>query len=80
MHRRRGATPFFRFLRDTKDSDMVVVFGENAAASLSLILAIAALGLASVSGDPRWDGIGSLAIGAVLVCVAIFLGWRSSPS
>src|ERR1043166_9695896 len=32
MARRRGATPFFRYLRETKDSDLIVVFGENSAA------------------------------------------------
>ena len=74
LHRRRGRTPFFRFLRDTKDSDLVVVFGENAAASLGLVLAMAALTVAHVTGDSRWDGVGSLAIGVVLIGVAIFLG------
>jgi cation diffusion facilitator family transporter len=73
MNRRRGSVPFLRYLRDTKDSDLIVVFGENAAASLGLVLAGIALSLAAVTGDERWDAIGSLAIGVVLVAVAIFL-------
>ena len=73
LNRRRGATPFFRFLRDTKDSDLVVLFGENSAASLGLTLALAAVGLSYVTHDPRWDALGSLAIGIVLIGVAIFL-------
>lgn len=73
MNRRRGPKPFFRYLRETKDSDLVVVFGENSAAVLGLMLALAALGLASVTGDPRWDAIGTLAIGVVLIGVAVFL-------
>jgi divalent metal cation (Fe/Co/Zn/Cd) transporter len=72
-HRAAGA-PFFRYLRETKDSDLVVVFGENAGASLGLVLAMAALGLATVTGDSRWDAIGSLLVGLVLVGVALFLG------
>jgi cation diffusion facilitator family transporter len=70
--RARGKT-LLRYIRDTKDSDLVVVFGENSAATLGLIFAMAALGLASTTGDPRWDGIGTLVIGLILVSVAAFL-------
>jgi cation diffusion facilitator family transporter len=73
INARRGADSFLRYLRQTKDSDLIVVFGENAAASLGLTLAIAALGLSYGTGDARWDGAGSLAIGVVLVGVALFL-------
>jgi cation diffusion facilitator family transporter len=73
MNQRRGGTGFFRYLRATKDSDLIVVFGENSAAVLGLTFAIAALGLAHETGDGRWDAIGSIAIGGVLVLVATFL-------
>jgi cation diffusion facilitator family transporter len=74
LKKRARGVPFFRFLRDTKDSDLVVVFGENAAASIGLVLAMSALAAASATGDGRWDGAGSLLVGLVLVGVAIFLG------
>jgi cation diffusion facilitator family transporter len=74
LNRRRGQTGFFRYLRDSKDSDLVVVFGENSAAVIGLVIAMAAIVLAYETGDGRWDAIGSLAIGVVLVGVAIFLG------
>jgi len=73
MKQRRGKTPFFTYLRATKDSDLVVVFGENSAAVLGLFLALGALLIAKQTNDGRWDAVGSLAIGAVLVGVAIFL-------
>ena len=73
MNQRRGTVPLFRYLRDTKDSDLVVVFGENSAAVLGLVIALGALLLASATGDSRWDAAGSLAIGVVLIGVAIFL-------
>jgi cation diffusion facilitator family transporter len=73
MNRRRGSKAFFQYLRDTKDSDLIVVFGENAAASLGLIIAAGALYAAHVTGDGRWDAVGSLLIGIVLVAVAVFL-------
>jgi len=73
INKRRGDKHFVRYLRDTKDSDLIVVFGENSAAVLGLLFALAALLLARETGDGRYDGIGSLAIGLVLVGVATFL-------
>ena len=73
MKARRGQTGLYKYLRDTKDSDLVVVFGENCAAVLGLTFAIAALVAAKSTNDGRWDAIGSLAIGVVLAGVAIFL-------
>jgi cation diffusion facilitator family transporter len=78
LYKRRGKKAFMQYLKDTTDSDLVVVFGENAAAVLGLALAIAALGLASATGDGRWDGVGSAAIGLVLVGVAVFLATEVS--
>lgn len=73
MARRRGKKPFFQYLRETKDSDLVVIFGENAAATLGLASAMVALTCAWLTGDPDYDALGSIAIGAILVGVALFL-------
>jgi cation diffusion facilitator family transporter len=73
INKRKGQKSLFRFIRETKDSDLVVIFGENSAAVLGLVLALGALLLAYYTGDGRWDGIGSLLIGVVLIAVAIFL-------
>jgi cation diffusion facilitator family transporter len=73
LNKRRKNVSFFRYLRETKDSDLIVVFGENSAATLGLFFALAALGLSYVTHDARWDAAGSLAIGLVLVGVALFL-------
>jgi cation diffusion facilitator family transporter len=73
MRKRSRQKPLMRFVRDTTDSDLVVVFGENAAAVLGLGLALGALVLAHVTGDARWDAAGSIAIGLVLIVVAVFL-------
>jgi cation diffusion facilitator family transporter len=73
LDKRRGNKPFVQYLKDTTDSDLVVVFAENGAAVLGLAFALAALGLASWLEDGRFDGAGSIAIGLVLVGVAVFL-------
>jgi cation diffusion facilitator family transporter len=74
LNKRRGKTAFFQYLRSSKDSDLIVVFGENSAATLGLVLALGAIVATVVTKNPLWDAIGTLAIGAVLVAVAIFLG------
>jgi cation diffusion facilitator family transporter len=73
MNQRRGALSLWRYLRATKDSDLIVVAGENSAAVLSLVFAAAALVLSQLTHNGRWDAVGSLAIGLVLVGVATFL-------
>ncbi len=77
LNKRRAAHPnkmgFIRFLRETKDSDLVVVFGENSAAVLGLAVALLSILAAQVTGDPRADAIGTLAVGVVLIAVAVFL-------
>ncbi len=73
IKKRAGGTPFFRFVRATKDSDLVVIFGENSAATGGLFVAMVALILSWATGDSRWDGVGSFAVGVLLIAVAIFL-------
>lgn len=73
LNKRKGSCSFFGYLRTTKDSDLIVIFGENSAAVLGLVLAIIALLVSYYTGDSRYDAIGSLAIGVVLILVAIFL-------
>ncbi|MFV8756045.1 cation diffusion facilitator family transporter [Nannocystaceae bacterium ST9] len=73
LNGRRKTKPFFQFLRDTKDSDLVVVFGENSAAVLGLAIALLSIVVTMVTGDTRADAIGSLLVGLVLVAVAVFL-------
>ena len=73
INKRRKNTAFFKYLKSTKDSDLIVIFGENSAAVLGLILALVAMVTSYYTGDGRYDALGSLAIGLVLIAVAIFL-------
>lgn len=73
MRKRRGTRSLLQYLQRTKDSDLIILFGENSAAVLGLTIAIAALVLAWVTGNGTFDSIGSMLIGAVLICVAVFL-------
>ena len=73
MNKRRGKKGFFQYLKDTKDSDLVVIFGENSAAVLGLILALGFMLASYYTEDGRYDAVGSFCIGVVLIGVAIFL-------
>jgi len=69
----RGDQPFWTWLRQTRNAEIVVVIGEDAAAIVGLIIAFSFLGLTWVTGNPVYDAIGSICIGVVLIVVAIFL-------
>ncbi len=69
---RRGR-PFMEWLRHTRNAELVVVLGEDIAALAGLGLAFAFVGLAAQTGDTRYDAIGSILIGCVLIIVAAFI-------
>lgn len=75
--RHAGAPSVWRGMLETKDASVLAVLAENAAAMIGLIIAFVGLLLTQLTGDPRFDALGSLAVGAVLVAVAIFLAAES---
>jgi len=70
----RGNRSLWRWFRESRQSELVVILGEDIAAEIGLVLALIAVLAAIVTGDPMYDALGSIAIGAVLVVVAGLLG------
>jgi cation diffusion facilitator family transporter len=66
-------TSWFRFVRRSKSPELPVVLLEDLGALVGLILALAAVVTAEITGDAVWDGYGTLAIGILLVVIAVFL-------
>ncbi|MFO1419154.1 MAG: cation diffusion facilitator family transporter [Methylotetracoccus sp.] len=66
----RGRRSFWRWFRETRHSELVVVIGEDLAALAGLIIALVAITLAAMTGDPFYDAAGSILIGALLIVVA----------
>jgi cation diffusion facilitator family transporter len=66
-----GRQPFLAWFRETRQSELMVVAGEDIAALLGLALAFVAVAASVVTGNPLWDALGTLAIGVVLMVVAI---------
>lgn len=73
IKQRRGEQSLWQYLRSTKDSDLVVVFGENSAAVLGLLIALVSITVGEVTGEARADAVGTILVGLVLVAVAVFL-------
>lgn len=72
-NRLRGNIPWNRFVRGAKAPELPVVLMEDVGALIGLTFALAGVTAAVVTGNARWDGVGSLAIGGLLVAIAIFL-------
>jgi cation diffusion facilitator family transporter len=66
----QGNRSLWDWFRESRQSELVVILGEDLAALLGLVLALGAVVATMVTGDPRWDAIGSMAIGVVLIVVA----------
>src|ERR1044072_5565318 len=69
----RGSRSLARWFRESRQAELVVIFGEDLAALFGLVFALVAIVLAVVTGNPVWDAIGTLAIGILLVVVAVFV-------
>ncbi len=69
----RGDRPFGEWLRNTRNSALVVVFGEDIAALIGLVLAFIFVALAALTGNTVFDAIGSICIGIVLLTISVFL-------
>ena len=69
----RQGRSLWRWFRESRQSELVVILGEDLAALFGLALALVAVLLAMATGDPFWDGLGSMAIGAVLIIVAALI-------
>lgn len=73
LMKKKGDETLFRYLGKSKDVDLVVLFAEDTAAVLGLVVAMASLFLAQTTGDGRFDAFGSIAIGTLLCLVAVWL-------
>lgn len=72
----RRERPLMEWVKTTRNAELVVVLGEDIAALLGLVLAFVFVGLAALTGDTRFDAIGSISIGVVLITVSVFLARR----
>ena len=65
---------YWDFIRHARAPELPVVLLEDTAAELGLVFALLGVGLSVLTGQPLFDGIGTIAIGLLLVVVAVILG------
>ena len=74
----RGKASLPQFIRHAKSPELPVVMLEDMAALAGLVLAFGGVGLTVLTHDGMWDALGTLAIGGLLILVAIILGIETS--
>jgi cation diffusion facilitator family transporter len=74
----RGGRSWWRFIRETKSPELPVVLLEDSAALVGLVFALFGVGLTLITGNGRWDAVGTGLIGLLLVAVAVILAIETS--
>ncbi len=73
----KGKQSWPAFVRTAKAPELPVVLFEDFGALIGLAFALAGVGLSVATGDGVWDGVGTLAIGSLLVCIALVLSMET---
>ena len=74
IDKERGELTLWQWFRTSRQSELLVIFGEDLAALGGLVLALGFIALSMITGNPMWDAVGSISIGVLLVLVAILVG------
>ena len=69
----RHNVPLWKWVKNTRQSELIVVMGEDIAALVGLSFALIAVVLSVVTGNPAYDAFGSIGIGILLILVSFFL-------
>ncbi|HEX6888209.1 MAG TPA: cation diffusion facilitator family transporter [Candidatus Nanopelagicales bacterium] len=72
----RGSRSLQQYVRDARQPELPVVLLEDTGALIGLVFALFGITMAELTGDPRWDGLGAMAIGVLLVVIAVFLAFE----
>ena len=74
VNKMRGDQSLWQWFRTSRNAELVVIFGEDLAALIGLVLAFVAVLLTWITGNTMYDAIGGMAIGVLLIIVAILVG------
>ena len=73
VNKERHGRNLIQWFRQSRSSALIVVFGEDIAALLGLIFALLAVLATMATGNPLWDALGTVAIGILLIVIAILV-------
>lgn len=74
VNKERGGKSLWRWFRTSRNSELLVILGEDLAALFGLTLAFVAVTVTWITGNPLWDALGSIGIGVLLIVVAVLVG------
>lgn len=74
VNKMRGEQSLWTWFRKSRNAELVVIFGEDLAALVGLVLAFVAVLVSWMTGNPLYDALGSVAIGVLLIVIAILIG------
>ena len=69
----RNDISLWKWLKNSRQSELIVVVGEDTAALLGLSFALVSVILATLTQNPVFDAVGSIGIGVLLILVSTFL-------
>ena len=73
VNKARGSQSLWTWFRESRQAELVVIFGEDLAALLGLVFALLAVVATMITGNPVYDAIGTIGIGVLLIVVAVFV-------
>lgn len=73
VNKSRGKRSITQWFKQSREAELVVIFGEDFAALVGLVLALIAVVLSVITGNPLWDALGTLSIGVLLIVIAFFI-------
>jgi cation diffusion facilitator family transporter len=69
----KGNSTWWQFIRQSRTPELPVVLLEDSGALLGLVFALLGVGMSVITGDPVWDGVGTIMIGVLLGIIAVIL-------
>ncbi|HNW88419.1 MAG TPA: cation diffusion facilitator family transporter [Bacteroidales bacterium] len=72
----RHKESLWKWVKNSRQSELIVILGEDIAALLGLTLALVAVVLSAITGNPVFDAFGSISIGILLVIISFFLAFK----
>jgi len=69
----RGNRSFAKFVKDARQPELPVILLEDFGALIGLVFALVGVSAAVITGDGKWDGLGAMAIGSLLIVISMIL-------
>jgi len=74
VNKSRFGRSYLKWFKESRESELLVVLGEDIAAIIGLVCALGAVLLTIITGNPVYDALGSIMIGLLLIVVAVMIG------